>query len=183
MRATDDPAARPGRLRGNVSPRLPLLARGLPARRIEELLGHHLEQAFLHRRDLGRFDAAGRGLAVRAGERLAGAGLRAYGRFDLPAAENLLSRAKPLLPVDHPQRTAVLRRLAETYPPSGRPAEADAVFVELLDEVGVDASTRFARGIRLERARIRLITGSGPGQLGGHPTGGGRGTRGLPRGR
>ena len=129
---------------------------------IEELLGHHLEQAVLHRRDLGRFDAAGRGLAVRAGERLAGAGLRAYGRFDLPAAQNLLSRAKPLLPPDHPQRPAVLRRLAETYPPLGRPAEADAAFAELLDEVGADANTRFARGIRLERTRIRLITGPDP---------------------
>jgi hypothetical protein len=129
---------------------------------IEELLGHHLEQALLHRRDLGHLDAAGRGLAVRAGERLASAGLRAYSRFDLPAAENLLSRAKPLLPPDHRQRTAVLRRLAETYPPLGRPAEADGVFAELLDDVGADASTRFARGIRLERTRIRLITGPDP---------------------
>ena len=127
---------------------------------LEELIGRHLEQAYLHRRDLGLVDATGEALALRAGERLASAGLRAYGRFDLPAAENLLSRAKALLPAGHDQRPKVLRRLTEAYPIMGRPEEAEAAFAELLDAVGGD--DRFARGVRLEQTRFRLITGPDP---------------------
>jgi DNA-binding SARP family transcriptional activator/tetratricopeptide (TPR) repeat protein len=127
---------------------------------LEELIGRHLEQAYMHRRDLGLADATGEALALRAGERLASAGLRAYGRFDVPAAENLLSRAKALLPAGHDQRPKVLRRLTEAYPIMGRPGEAEAAFAELLDEVGGD--DRFTRGIRLEQTRFRLITGPDP---------------------
>ncbi|HZC99052.1 MAG TPA: BTAD domain-containing putative transcriptional regulator [Actinomycetes bacterium] len=127
---------------------------------LEELIGRHLEQAYVHRRDLGLLDAAGEALALRAGERLASAGLRAYGRFDVPAAENLLSRAKALLPAGHHQRPKVLRRLTEAYPILGRPEEAEAAFAELLDEVGGD--DRLTRGIRLEQTRFRLITGPDP---------------------
>jgi DNA-binding SARP family transcriptional activator len=124
---------------------------------LEELIGRHLEQAYVHRRDLGLVDATGEALALRAGERLASAGLRAYGRFDLPAAENLLARAKALLPAGHDQRPKVLRRLTEAYPIMGRPEEAEAAFAELLDEVGGD--DRLTRGIHLEQTRFRLITG------------------------
>jgi len=127
---------------------------------LEELIGRHLEQAYVHRRDLGLVDATGEALALRAGERLASAGLRAYGRFDLPAAENLLSRAKALLPAGHDQRPKVLRRLTEAYPIMGRPEEAEAAFAELLDEVGGD--DHLTRGVRLEQTRFRLITGPDP---------------------
>ena len=126
---------------------------------LEELIGRHLEQAYVHRRDLGLVDATGEALALRAGERLASAGLRAYGRFDLPAAENLLSRATALLPAGHHQRPKVLRRLTEAYPIMGRPEEAEAAFAELLDEVGGD--DRLTRG-GLEQTRFRLITGPDP---------------------
>ncbi|HEY3009942.1 MAG TPA: BTAD domain-containing putative transcriptional regulator, partial [Micromonosporaceae bacterium] len=127
---------------------------------LEELIGRHLERAYLHRRDLGLVDAAGEALALRAGQRLASAGLRAYGRFDVPAAENLLSRAKALLPAGHDQRPKVLRRLTEAYPILGRPEQAEAAFAELLDEVGGD--DRLTRGIRLEQTRFRLIIGPDP---------------------
>lgn len=152
----------------------------------EELLGHHLEQAFLHSRDLGRLDTTTRELSVRAGERLANAGLRAYGRFDLPAAENLLSRAKALPPSDKPQWRAVvpltLRRLAEAYHPLGRHVEADTAFAELLEEARKVGDSRFVQGIRLERTRIRLITGPDPVSLHTIPPGGIGSPRGLPPG-
>lgn len=70
----------------------------------EEVVGYHLEQAHQQRADLGLQDAHTRELAVKAGERLANAGLRAYARFDVTAAANLLSRARVLLPADHPRR-------------------------------------------------------------------------------
>ena len=127
----------------------------------EEIIGYHLEQAHAHRRELGLLDEHTRALALRAGDRLAEAGLRAYARFDMAAAENLLSRAKALLPPGHPRRWMVMRRLAETYPVLARPAEADAAFAELLDDIGSDDG-RLAQGIRLERLRIRLITGPDP---------------------
>jgi hypothetical protein len=88
--------------------------------------------AYRSMRDLGNLDERTRALGLRAGERLASAGLRAYDRFDMAAAENLLSRAKALLPSSHPQRWSVLRRLAETYPVLGQLADADVGFTELL---------------------------------------------------
>jgi tetratricopeptide (TPR) repeat protein len=127
---------------------------------LDELLGYHLEEAAAQRRALGIPDEDDPRLAVRAGEHLAAAGLRAYGRFDVSAAENLLSRAKALLPAGHDQRPKVLRRLTEAYPIMGRPEEAEAAFAELLDAVGGD--DRFARGVRLEQTRFRLITGPDP---------------------
>ncbi|MBW3605829.1 MAG: hypothetical protein KY460_13180, partial [Actinobacteria bacterium] len=129
---------------------------------VEELAGHHLEQAFHHRRDLGRSDPETAQLAVRAGARLAGAGLRAYARFDVPAAENLLSRARDLLPADHGERPRVLRRLAEAYPILGRRDKAEAVFAELLAVAERTGDDRMVRSVRLEQARFRMITGPDP---------------------
>src|SRR6266508_972288 len=83
-----------------------------------------------------------------------------FGRFDLPAAENMQSRAKALLPAGHDQRPKVLRQLTGAYPSMGRHEEAAAAFAELLDElVGDDHLTR---GVRLEQTRFRLITGPDP---------------------
>src|SRR5439155_24523454 len=55
---------------------------------VEEVVGYHLEQAYEQRRELGPLDARSHALAERAGQRLASAGLRAFGRFDVAAAEN-----------------------------------------------------------------------------------------------
>lgn len=128
----------------------------------EELVGHHLEQAFRHARELGRSDVETARLAVRAGERLASAGLRAYARFDVPAAQNLLARARDLLPADHDARPRVLRRLAEAYPVMGHRAEAEGVFAELLALADAAGSHLTVRSVRLEHARFQLITGPDP---------------------
>lgn len=135
---------------------------GVAVAEAEELGALHLEQAVRHRRDLGRTDASTEQLAVRAGEQLAGAGLRAYERFDVPGAENLLSRARTLLPPDHPRRPPVLRRLTEAYPVMGRPGEAADCFEELLDLVDHDGDERASRGVRLEQVRFRMIIGPDP---------------------
>jgi class 3 adenylate cyclase/tetratricopeptide (TPR) repeat protein len=60
---------------------------------IDELVGHHLEQAYAYRVQLRRVDEHGRCLALRASELLAGAGARALGRNDVGAAVKLLRRA------------------------------------------------------------------------------------------
>ncbi|MPZ14912.1 MAG: AAA family ATPase [Chloroflexi bacterium] len=129
---------------------------------VEEVIGYHLEQAHGERCQLGLLDAHSLALAERAGERLASAGLRAYGRFDVAAAENLFSRAKSLLPSDHTELPRVRRHLAEAYQVLGRHAEADAVLAEMLDGLNADESPALYHAILLEQARIRLFTGPDP---------------------
>jgi tetratricopeptide (TPR) repeat protein len=59
----------------------------------EEILGYHLERAYLYGLELGGADGA---LAARAGRYLAAAGRRAFARGDMSAAANLLDRAAAL---------------------------------------------------------------------------------------
>jgi class 3 adenylate cyclase/tetratricopeptide (TPR) repeat protein len=77
-------------------------------RELDEVIGYHLEQAYLNRTEVGVVDEHTRGIAVRAGALLASAGARALGRNDVHAAQNLLGRAVALLPDGEP---AVERRL------------------------------------------------------------------------
>jgi class 3 adenylate cyclase len=63
---------------------------------IDELVGHHLEQAHAYRVELRPVDDHGYGLALRASELLSGAGSRALGRNDVGAAVKLLRRALAL---------------------------------------------------------------------------------------
>jgi class 3 adenylate cyclase len=65
---------------------------------LDELLGHHLEQAYRYLGELGHADEHARGLAGKAGERLKVAGERAIDRHDYRAARVLLERAAGLLP-------------------------------------------------------------------------------------
>jgi DNA-binding SARP family transcriptional activator/class 3 adenylate cyclase len=123
----------------------------------EEIVGYHLEQAYVHRRELGLLDAHSRALARRAGDRLINAGRRAYSRFDVTAAENLWSRATVLLPQDHPELSGIRRHLAEAYQVLGRHDEADALLVAMQED-----SPALDQEIRIERARIRLIRGPDP---------------------
>ena len=129
---------------------------------LDEILGYHLEEAVAQRRALGASNKDDDGLAVRAGEHLAAAGLRAYGRFDITAAENLSSRARSLLPASHPQRREVMRVLAEAYPMLGRHDQADAVLGEMLEQARTEGDRLLEQVIHLERARIRVITGPDP---------------------
>jgi predicted ATPase len=62
---------------------------------VDEIVGHHLEQAARYLRELGQPNAV---LAGRAGERLASAGQRALWRGDNLAAAGLLGRSIALLP-------------------------------------------------------------------------------------
>ncbi len=68
--------------------------RGADLVELDEILGHHLEQAAHYRTELGQPDP---GLTERAGERLAAAGRRALWRGDLRAAIALLERALELI--------------------------------------------------------------------------------------
>ena len=123
---------------------------------LDEIVGYHLEQAVEHRRAIGAIDATMPRLATRAGERLMRAAERALARVDNTAAENLLSRARTLLPIGHPQRVWVSQRLAETDLVLGRHRQGQEVLDELIAHARASGDTSYERFARLERARIQL---------------------------
>lgn len=100
------------------------------SREVEEIVGYHLEQAFLCRGALALRDAHASSLAHRASERLEAAGRRALARSDLPAAIGLLERVSRLLSTDDPRRTALLVQLGAALIESGRLANAGRVLEE-----------------------------------------------------
>jgi class 3 adenylate cyclase/tetratricopeptide (TPR) repeat protein len=121
----------------------------------EEIIGHHLEQAYRYRMELGRPDERALDLAVRAAGRLAASGRRALSR-DAPAAVNLLGRAASLLPGTHHERAAVLTDLAEGLLDHGDLREAAGILTEASDaaEPGSAAAAQAA----LSRLWLQLYT-------------------------
>ena len=81
------------------------------AQEFDEILGHHLQQAYTYRSDLGPVDERGRELAARAGNHLGSAGSRAYARGDVAGTRTLLARALTLLPKDGADRVDLVRKL------------------------------------------------------------------------
>lgn len=99
----------------------------------EEIIGYHLEQSAQHLRELGPLDDRGRALAARASSQLGGAGRRAYGRGDVPAAANLLQRAVALLPSEARVRTELLLDLSEAYADLGEFEQSEGCASEALE--------------------------------------------------
>ena len=127
-----------------------LARRASAAPDLDELLGHHLEQAHLYRLELGGDPAAA--VAERAGRHLARAGRRALVRGDTPAAVSLLRRAAALLPTDDAERVDLLPRLGLALMQSGADfVDADAVLAEAIrlavqrGDAGVEARAVAAR--------------------------------------
>jgi class 3 adenylate cyclase/tetratricopeptide (TPR) repeat protein len=110
-------------------------------REIEEIVGYHLEQAWRYRVELGVADQRNQRnqrLAAAAARRLGGAGRRALGRGDLPAASKLLERAVGLLPPGDPGGLELLVELADVLVSTGEFPRAEA----LLDQVAAAAAGR-----------------------------------------
>ncbi len=121
---------------------------------LDEILGHHLEQAHAYRVELGPGGEHELALAARAAERLARAGRRALGRADIHAATNLLERAVALLPEDHPHRLELVPELGLVLTESGELARAEDLLSALLERADVSEIVRLAA--RIERAALRL---------------------------
>lgn len=81
------------------------------AKEFDEILGHHLQQAYSYRSDLGPVDERGRDLAVQAASHLGSAGSRAYARGDMAGTGKLLSRTLALLPKDSDVREDLAKKL------------------------------------------------------------------------
>jgi DNA-binding SARP family transcriptional activator/tetratricopeptide (TPR) repeat protein len=139
-----------------------LEAAGSAPPELDEIVGYHLEQVVEHRRASGVVDAALPALAARAGDRLANAADRAFARYDVAAVENLLSRARRLLPEEHPRRLVVTQRLAEVDLVLGRHREAQALLDEVIALTRAAGDLASERLARLERARSQFTIGPDP---------------------
>ncbi len=120
----------------------------------EEILGYHLEQAYLYRAELGPVDDDARELAERAAEHLAVVGERAYDRGDGPAAANLLSRAVSLLPAESSSRLDLLVDLGDALRESGEFRQAEGVLTEAIERAA--ASGERSREARAFVVRLRM---------------------------
>ena len=108
-------------------------AAGDRALEYEEILGFHLERAYLYRAELAPVDEAAGDLASRAAERLASAGRRASVRGDTAASASLLERAASLLPTDDARRKALFPELLHATIESGQLSRASAILTEAFE--------------------------------------------------
>jgi predicted ATPase len=124
----------------------------------EEIIGYHLEQAYLYRAELGSLDETARELADRAAGYLAGVGERAYHRGDGPASANLLSRAVALLPAESPQRLDLLVDLGEALRESGEFGEAEDVLREAIERASSSGERSLEARAVVVRLRVQMQT-------------------------
>jgi len=120
---------------------------------VEEIIGYHLEQASRYRTGLGPPDTKTSELAEQAAVHLLAAGRRAFGRRDMPAAVNLLSRGGALVPRDSSMRLEVLPDLAACHVEMG---EFDAA-ESLLGEAEAGAQRRGDDQLLGSAHRVRSV--------------------------
>ena len=128
----------------------------------EEIIGYHLEQAYIYYSELGPLDRHGRELGARAAERLSASGRRALARGDMPAAASLLQRAAAVLPARDPARLDLLPELAETLVDVGVFEHAQRYLDEAL-EAGIETDDAILRA-RARLMRLQLESQSGESQ-------------------
>ena len=133
---------------------------GARVREYEEIVGHHLEQAWRCLAELGPLDRRGRDLGTRAAGRLAAAGRRALARGDTPAATALLDRAVALLPDGHPQLALLRTDLADSLITAGDYRRGDQTLTEALAAAGPEDAGLRAH-VLITRLRMRLTTEPG----------------------
>jgi tetratricopeptide (TPR) repeat protein len=120
----------------------------------EALLGHHLEQAYRYRADLGPVTSETRALGERAAQRLAAAGRRASDRGDLGAAANLLARAAALLPLERRERVEVALAAVEPLAVLMRVAEVETLLDQAADAAALLGDERLVARVNVEKAWV-----------------------------
>ena len=120
---------------------------------LDEILGHHLEQAHGYRVALGPAGPEEEALAARAAERLTVSGRRALARGDFNAAAKLLRRAATLRPGD----AALLVDLGEAIFAANEFAEADRVYAAARAAAVASDDGRSEVAARLGSAMIGLL--------------------------
>jgi class 3 adenylate cyclase/predicted ATPase len=124
----------------------------------DEIIGYHLEQAYLYCTEFGLDDEATRALAREAADRLGSAGHRAFIRGDAAAAVNLISRAVPLLPTDDPSRIDLIPNVRVVQGLSGDLSWADRVLTEAVTTAAATDDRLLEAHALVQRAFLRLFT-------------------------
>jgi predicted ATPase/DNA-binding SARP family transcriptional activator len=122
----------------------------------EEIIGHHLEQAYRYRADIAPVGEEQAEVAVRAAGRLAAAGRRASSRADMVAADNLLSRAASLPPSTSRARLELLTDLGEVLRETGDFERAETVLAEAIEAAAEFGDRAVEAHARLIRLRLRM---------------------------
>jgi tetratricopeptide (TPR) repeat protein len=124
----------------------------------DEIIGHHLEQAYLARADLGPGDAAALELGERAATHLSAAGRRAVLREDTHAAQGLLRRAIALLPADSRKRLELQPELGSVLMRAGEFVQAGEVFDDAMARAASSGERRIELRAVIERQFLRSFT-------------------------
>ena len=120
---------------------------------LDEIIGHHLEQAHAYRTELGPAGDEETELAARAASRLARAGRRALTRGDGAAAVGLLGRATALATAPD-----LVIDLAEAQLQLGQVREAERSYGAAVDAAVAEGNVRCALRGRLGLGHIGLIS-------------------------
>jgi class 3 adenylate cyclase len=121
----------------------------------DEIAGHHLEQAYRCRAQLGLVGDRERALAEEANSRLEAASRKALLHGDPASAAGLLERAVSLLAQDDPSRASLLPALGAALFEAGRLSDADRVLTEAIDS---SPNELLEARARVERQFVRLQT-------------------------
>jgi tetratricopeptide (TPR) repeat protein len=122
---------------------------------LDEIIGHHLEQAYAFRVGLGPRGEEEDRLAGRAADRLLRAGRRALGRGDIHAARTLLERAAALLDSGDSRLLELAPELGLVLTASGALSSAEEVLTEVIDGTD-DVPPPVVLAARIERVALRL---------------------------
>jgi len=129
----------------------------------EEILGYHLEQAFLLLVQLSAVDGDVEALAERAAKHLEAAGRRALARSDHTAAARLLERSAAMLADDDERRADLLSDLATAMIEAGRLVAADDVLADAHRAAAAAGDERAGAHVLVEQQFLRLRRGESAG--------------------
>jgi class 3 adenylate cyclase/tetratricopeptide (TPR) repeat protein len=124
----------------------------------EELVGYHLEQAYRLGVEIAG-DGSSEALRVRAADRLAAAGRKAFVRGDMPAAADLLAHAASLLPVDEAPWLELAPDLAVALRDTGELGRAEAVLSRAVERAVAGGDPRSESLARVELTALELMAG------------------------
>ena len=131
---------------------------GTRAPEFEEIIGHHLEQSFRYRAELGPVDGQTRSLGERAARHLGTAGSRAIDRGDMPAAASLLQRAVGMLDEGHADLPRLLLQAGEALTDVDELAAAEATLDAARNAAALLGNDVVARSAELARLYLRYTT-------------------------
>jgi class 3 adenylate cyclase len=143
----------PKRLRAELHERFAAWAEQREGAELDEIIGHHLEQARSFRLELGPGGAVEAALAERAADRLTRAGRRALIRGDAFAASGLLGRAAALAPTPE-----LLLDAAEAQMQLGLVVEAEQTFGLAVEDALAAGDEGSAVRARLGLGRIGFLS-------------------------